>query len=49
MGVVEQEWQDVDTILGYFGGKGRKAINEYRGYMEEGVSLGRKPELVEAG
>jgi hypothetical protein len=48
MGIVKREWQDVDTVLGYFG-KGNKAVEKYEQYVEEGISLGKRPELVGGG
>jgi len=48
LGRVKREWQDIDTVLGYFG-KGHKAIEKYERYVEEGISLGKRPELVGGG
>ena len=48
MGRVERKWQDVDTVLGYFG-RGWKAIEKYEQFVREGVSQGRRPELVGGG
>jgi REP element-mobilizing transposase RayT len=48
MGRVERKWQDVDTILGYFG-RGREAVEKYEQFVREGVSQGRRPELVGGG
>lgn len=48
MGRVRREWQDIGTILGYFG-KGHKAIEKYEQYVKEGISDGRRPELVGGG
>ena len=48
MGRVKRDWQDVDTVLGYFG-KGHKAVEKYEQYVEEGISLGKRPELVGGG
>jgi hypothetical protein len=48
MGRVKREWQDVDTVLGYFG-RGHKAVEKYERYVEEGISLGKRPELVGGG
>jgi hypothetical protein len=47
-GRVRRDWQDIDTVLGYFG-KGRKAVKKYEQYVREGVSLGKRPELVGGG
>jgi hypothetical protein len=48
IGRVKREWQDVDTVLGYFG-RGHKAVEKYERYVEEGISLGKRPELVGGG
>lgn len=48
MGRVEQKWQDIDTVLRYFG-RGRKAVEKYEQFVREGVSQGRRPELVGGG
>jgi len=48
MGRVEREWQDIETVLGYFG-NGREAVKKYEQFVREGVSQGRKPELVGGG
>jgi REP element-mobilizing transposase RayT len=48
IGRVKREWQDIDTVLGYFG-KGHKAVEKYERYVEEGISRGRRPELVGGG
>ena len=38
MGRVKRDWQDIGTVLGYFG-RGHKAIEKYERYLEEGISL----------
>ncbi|MDI7260853.1 MAG: transposase [Thermodesulfobacteriota bacterium] len=48
MGRVKRDWQDIGTVLGYFG-KGHKAIAKYERYVEEGISRGKRPELVGGG
>ncbi len=48
MGRVERKWQDIDTVLSYFG-KGRKGIEKYERFVREGISQGRRPELVGGG
>jgi hypothetical protein len=48
MGRVKREWQDIGTVLRYFG-KGHKAIDKYERYVEEGISWGKRPELVGGG
>jgi hypothetical protein len=48
MGIAGREWQSREYVLSYFGG-GRKGRRNYLKFMEEGLSLGRKPELVGGG
>jgi putative transposase len=48
MGRVKRDWQDVKAIRAYFG-KGRRAVEKYEQYVREGVSLGKRPELVGGG
>jgi REP-associated tyrosine transposase len=45
----ECAWMDVDYVLTQFGDTKRKARNEYRGFVEEGVGMGRQPELTGGG
>ncbi|MGD9180131.1 MAG: transposase [Desulfobacterales bacterium] len=48
MGKVEREWQDTEYILSFFG-KGRDRREQYQRYLEKGIALGRRPELVGGG
>jgi hypothetical protein len=48
-GSVKREWQDRDTVLGYFGRRRREALKGYKEFMGEGLSQGRKPEFVGGG
>ncbi len=48
LGRVRQEWQDIKAIRAYFG-KGRRAVEKYEQYVREGLSLGKRPELVGGG
>jgi hypothetical protein len=48
MGRVKRAWQDITTVLAYFG-KGQKAAEKYEQFVREGVSQGRRPELVGGG
>jgi len=43
-----REWQNRDYVLSYFGG-GRRGRRNYLKFVEEGISLGRRPELVGGG
>ena len=49
MGKVKGEWQETDTVLSYFGRRRKGAILGYESYVGEGVSQGRRPELVGGG
>ena len=49
MGKEKIEWQDVEYVLGYFGKRIGDARKEYRSYVEKGIPLGRRPELVGGG
>jgi len=48
-GFVKRDWQDINTVLAYFGRRRKEAFKGYKEFMEEGISLGRKPELVGGG
>jgi putative transposase len=49
MGKKKIEWQDVEYVLGYFGKRIGAARKRYWSYIEEGIPLGRSPELVGGG
>jgi putative transposase len=49
MGKKKREWQEVEYVLGYFGKRRGEARKKYRLYVEKGMSLGRRPELVGGG
>ena len=49
MGVMENSWQATDEVLTYFGGERRSASRRYRAFVEQGIALGRQPELVGGG
>jgi len=49
MGRVERDWQDTDTVLAYFGKRRKEAIGRYESFIEDGISQGRRPELVGGG
>jgi len=48
LGKVERNWQDVEYVLSYFGSKGVGKKNYYH-YVKEGITMGRRPELVGGG
>jgi putative transposase len=49
MGTVERDWQDVGHVLEHFGSTGAKARREYRQFVQDGVEMGRRSELVGGG
>jgi len=48
MGKGERKWQNTEYALSFFG-KGRDRRKQYRKYLEKGIALGRRPELVGGG
>lgn len=49
MGKVKGEWQDRDTILSYFGKRGKEAIKRYEAFVKIGVAQGKREDLVGGG
>jgi len=49
MGRRKHDWQDRVYVLRWFGKKEKGAKNNYRRYVQEGISLGDRPELVGGG
>ena len=49
MGRKKREWQEIEYVLRHFGKRIGEARKAYRSYVEKGVSLGRRPELVGGG
>jgi REP element-mobilizing transposase RayT len=49
MGKVENEWQDRDYVLKWFGKTESEAKQAYRNYVKKGIDQGRRPELVGGG
>ena len=49
LGRAKNNWQDVNYIWGYFGGRIFRARREYRKYMEEGVARRRRKDLTRGG
>lgn len=48
IGRVERKWQDTEFVLAFFGsGRGRR--RQYQKYLEKGVALGHRSELVGGG
>jgi REP-associated tyrosine transposase len=48
MAKVKREWQDTDYVLSFFGQERYRRRN-YQRYVQKGVALGRRPELVGGG
>ncbi|OEU52690.1 MAG: transposase [Desulfobacterales bacterium C00003060] len=49
MGKRENDWQDIDHVLGFFDRKASLARRRYRAYVKKGVGEGRRPDLVGGG
>jgi len=49
MGKEKRQWQDVEYVLGFFGKNIRDARKKYLAYVEKGIAMGRRPELVGGG
>jgi hypothetical protein len=49
MGRMKNDWQERDDVLSWFGKREGEARRAYRKYMAEGISQGRRPELVGGG
>jgi REP element-mobilizing transposase RayT len=49
LGKHQKEWQDVDKLLGMFGRRVAAARRDYRAYVEQGIELGRRPDLIGGG
>jgi REP element-mobilizing transposase RayT len=49
IGKAKHSWMDTDSVLIQFGSVRRKTINEYRKFMQEGVTQGRVKELTGGG
>ena len=48
MGHQKRKWQDTEYVLSYFG-KGAGRRRQYLKFVREGITLGRRPELVGGG
>jgi len=49
MGKKKRGWQDTGYVLGFFGKRIGEARKAYRLYVKEGISMGRRPEIVGGG
>jgi len=49
IGRINYPWQDRESVLSWFGSKVGEARKAYKKYMKEGITQGRRPELVGGG
>ena len=49
MGRIKRDWQDTETVLGYFGKRRGKAIDKYEDYIQEGIVKGIRDDLTGGG
>jgi putative transposase len=49
MGKCRNPWQEKEYVLGFFGKRKRPAIQAYRQFIEAGIDLGNRPELIGGG
>jgi len=49
LGKHQKDWQDVDKLLGMFGKRVGEARRNYREYIEQGIELGRRSDLIGGG
>jgi hypothetical protein len=49
MGRHSNNWQDTDTVLRLFGEKVSDARKQYRTYVEKGIALGKREDLIGGG
>ena len=49
MGKVKRVWQSTDTVLTYSGSSRKEAILRYQMFVQDGISRGRRHDLVAGG
>ena len=49
MGRIKRDWQDIETVLEYFGKSRGKAIEKYEQYVKEGIEKGKRHDLTGGG
>ena len=49
LGWKTNDWQETDSVLKHFGTRSSDARRNYRGFVEQGVDLGNRPELTGGG
>jgi len=49
MGRYSNNWQDTDSVLGLFGEKVSAARRQYRAFVEKGIAIGKREDLIGGG
>ena len=49
IGTAKNDWMDTESVLAEFGTRKKAARNAYRRFVEEGMTMGRSPELTGGG
>ncbi len=49
MGRIENEWQDTDYVLKWFGKRLKVARSKYRDFIAKGIPMGKRPDLIGGG
>ena len=49
MGYKKRNWQGMDYVLKFFADKRARARKNYRAFLEQGIPLGRRPDLIGGG
>jgi REP element-mobilizing transposase RayT len=49
MGRHSNNWQDTDSVLGLFGEKVSAARRQYRAFVEKGIAIGKREDLIGGG
>ncbi len=49
LGKQQKDWQEVDKLLGMFGKRVGEARRNYRAYVEQGIEMGRRADLIGGG
>ena len=49
MGKEKRDWQDTDKVLALFANRPSSARRGYRQFVEDGIEMGRRPELTGGG
>ncbi|MGM0427882.1 MAG: transposase [Thermodesulfobacteriota bacterium] len=49
MGKKKRPWQETQYVMGVFGKRVREARREYRLFVQKGIAMGKRPELVGGG